>query len=181
MPTLYTVGHSNRSIDALLGLLADAKIATLVDVRALPRSRRHPQFNQDALEKALAAARIRYAWRGKALGGFREPRPGSRHLALREPAFRGFADHMETAPFDGALGEVLALAEGGRVAVMCAERDPAQCHRRLIADAALARGARVVHLIELGEQCEAQLAPEARLEGRTLVYDGRQPRLIDDP
>jgi uncharacterized protein (DUF488 family) len=178
--TLYTVGHSTRSIDALLELLAESKIAMLVDVRAFPRSRRHPQFNRDALERALAARGIGYAWLGKALGGFREPRPDSRHLAFREPAFRGFADHMETAAFDDALSTLLLQASRERTAVMCAERDPAQCHRGLIADAALVRGARVVHLIAPGECREAALAARARLVGRTLVYDGGQPPLIDD-
>ncbi len=178
--TLYTIGHGTRAIEVLLEVLIESGIETLVDVRALPRSRRHPQFNRDALEAALASRGIRYAWRGKALGGFRKPRPDSRHLALRNPAFRGFADHMEADTFTDALNEVLRLAGRERLAIMCAERDPAQCHRALIADAALARGAQVIHLIDRGERRGARLDAMVRMDGATLVYDGGQPRLLDD-
>jgi uncharacterized protein (DUF488 family) len=179
--TVYTVGHSTRAIDALLDVLAASGIEMLVDVRAFPRSRRHPQFNRDALETALAEHRIRYVWRGEVLGGFRKPRAESRHVALREPALRGFAEHMETRAFQNALTELLEGARSARVAIMCAERDPAQCHRALIADAALVRGARVIHLIESGERRDARLSPLASVAGQTLVYDGGQPGLLGDP
>jgi uncharacterized protein (DUF488 family) len=180
-PTVYTVGHGTRAIEALLGMLEDCRIQILFDVRAFPRSRRHPQFGRDALEMALRARRIRYAWRGEALGGFRKPCAPSRHVALREAALRGFADHMETDAFTGALTELLEHAESAKLAIMCAERDPGQCHRALISDAALVRGARVIHLIERGESREARLSLLARVDGETLVYDGGQPRLLDDP
>lgn len=178
--TLYTVGHGSRTIEELIGVLAEACIGTLVDVRAYPGSRRHPQFNQRALEDALAARGIAYAWRGKALGGFRKAPPHSRHVALRVGAFRGFADYMETAEFASALDAVLQEAGRAPLAIMCAEREPAQCHRSFIADAALARGARVVHLIDGGERREARLNAAARMAGATLVYDAGQPRLLDD-
>jgi uncharacterized protein (DUF488 family) len=178
--TLFTIGHSTRAIDALLDVLAASRIEALCDIRALPRSRRHPQFNQDALEAALASRHIRYSWRGKALGGFRKPRLDSRHIALRNPAFRGFADYMEASTFDDALNEVLQAAGRERLAIMCAERDPAQCHRSLIADAALVRGARVIHLVDRGEQRAARLSGLARVDGVALVYDRGQPWLLDE-
>lgn len=177
--TIYTIGHSTRAIEALIGVLADSGIETVVDVRALPRSRRHPHFNRDALEAALSSRRIRYVWRGKTLGGLRKPRPESRNVALREPAFRGFADHMATDAFKDALTELLELADSAPLTIMCAERDPAACHRALIADAALVRGAQVIHLIDRGESREAQLSAAARVADTVLVYDGGQPRLLD--
>lgn len=178
--TVYTIGHGTRAIGALIDVLVESRIVTLVDVRALPRSRRHPQFNRDALKAALASRDVRYSWRGGALGGFRKPRPDSRHAALRNPAFRGFADFMEADVFRDALEEVIRIAGHERLAIMCAERDPAQCHRSLIADAVLVRGARVVHLIDRGEERAGRLSAMARTEGATLVYDGGQPRLLDD-
>jgi len=178
---LYTIGHSTRQIEALLDVLVASRIETLFDVRAFPRSRRNPQFNRDALGAALASRDIRYAWRGEALGGFRKARPRSRHVGLGEPAFRGFADYMETDVFAAALAELLATAESERLVIMCAEREPCECHRALIADAALVRGARVVHLIDRDEQHEAHLSGLARMDGAALVYDGGQPRLLDDP
>jgi len=178
--TLYTIGHSSRDIGELIDVLAASGVGMLVDVRAFPRSRRHPQFNQRALEAALGARGIGYSWRGEALGGFRTPRPDSRHVALRVAAFRGFADYMESAAFETALAEVLRQAERERLAIMCAEREPAECHRSLIADAALARGAQVIHLIDRGEAREARLSTVARMAGDTLLYDAGQPRLLDD-
>lgn len=178
--TLYTIGHSSRAIGELVDVLAASRIGALVDVRAFPQSRRHPQFNRRALEDSLAADGIGYSWQGEALGGFRKPRPDSRHTALRIAAFRGFADYMETGEFGTALGEVLRQAAHERLAIMCAEREPAECHRALIADAALARGARVIHLIDRGESREARLTDAARIAGEILVYDAGQPRLLDD-
>lgn len=176
---LYTIGHSTQTLDALAAALRLAGIVVLVDVRVLPRSRRHPQFNRAALEAGLSAHGIRYAWAGEAFGGFRKPRPGSPHLALASPAFRGFADHMETAAFQKALGALLERAGRERVAIMCAEREPADCHRSLIADAALARGVRVIHLGVAGGEREARMRDSARAVGGTLIYDGGQARFPD--
>lgn len=178
--TLYTIGHGTRPIEVLLEVLIESSIKMLVDVRALPRSRRHPQFNQEALEATLASRGIRYTWRGKALGGFRKPRPDSRHAALRNPALRGFADYMEADAFNDALNEVLRFAGCERVAIMCAEREPAQCHRAMIADAVMLRGVQVAHLIDRGELHPARLSALARAEGVSVVYDGGQPRLLGD-
>src|SRR5262245_60448061 len=99
MTTFFTIGHGNRTLEEFTGMLAGAGIRRLVDVRAFPASRRHPQFSQAALEKSLARAAIRYAWEGKSLGGRRKPAAGSPHAALRNPSFRAYADHMATEEF----------------------------------------------------------------------------------
>ena len=172
MSTVSTLGHGNRSLDELLALLHEAGVACMVDVRAHPASRRHPQFAGTSLERALGARRIRYVWEGRELGGFRKPRPDSPHAALESEGFRGFADHMQTEGFIAAAGRVLALAAESPTGLLCAERDPLHCHRSLIADYLVARGARVMHLLGTGEVRAHVLSPLARLEGATLIYDG---------
>ena len=95
---LYSVGHSNRSFAELLALLQAVGIVTLVDVRAGPRSRHNPQFNEVSLREASTRDGIAYHWAGRMLGGLRKARVDSPHIAL-EAGVRGFADHMETEGF----------------------------------------------------------------------------------
>jgi len=175
---LYTVGHSNRPIEELLGMLRAAGVNRLVDVRAIPRSRRWPQYSGPALAQSLAGAGIDYAWRGDALGGFRKPTPGSPNVAL-DGAFRGFADHMATLAFAAAVEDLLASAEGASTAIMCAEKLPAECHRSLITDYVLARGVEVVHLVSPDSRQPGRLNPAARAVPGGLVYEGGgQQRLL---
>jgi uncharacterized protein (DUF488 family) len=176
--TLYTVGHSNRPIEELIALLTDAGIATLIDVRAQPRSQRHPQFNDDSLRGACEHAGIVYHWAGRQLGGMRTARPGSPHVALDE-GMRGFADHMDTGAFQKGAAQLVAMAARAPTAMLCAERDPAHCHRGLIADYLLLRGMRVLHLIAPGETHEHLLSPQARRESAALVYDRHATAVLD--
>jgi uncharacterized protein (DUF488 family) len=169
---IFTIGHGNRPIEELLALLKEAGIECLVDVRAYPASRRHPQFAREALERSLARAGIRYVWEGKALGGRRRPSKDSRHVALRSPAFRAYADHMEGAEFRAGAARLVDLSRSTRVSVMCAERLPWQCHRFLISDFLVASGERVCHLVGEGSAREHGLNTVARLRGGELVYDG---------
>ncbi len=173
---LYTVGHSNRPVAELIEMLRAAGVKRLVDVRAIPRSRRWPQYNGPVLAGSLTADGIDYAWRGDALGGFRKPRPDSPHVAL-DGAFRGFADHMAAPAFAAAIEEL--LTGNGLTAIMCAEKLPAECHRSLIADCVLARGIEVVHLVAPGVREPARRNPAARAAAGGLVFDGvPQPRLL---
>jgi uncharacterized protein (DUF488 family) len=166
--TLYTAGHSNTPVDVLLGILSGAGIKTLCDIRRYPASRRNPQFNADRLAASLADAGIAYK-HFEALGGRRVPDEASVNTAIREEQFRGYADHMASAQWNDALSQVLALAAEAPTAVMCAESLPFKCHRSLLADAAVARGVRVVHLIG-DTQREHELAPHARIEGGVVTY-----------
>ncbi len=168
--TLYTVGHSNRKLEELMALLKHANIDTLVDVRAQPHSRRHPQFNEAALRAACENAGMIYHWAGRQLGGMRAPHPYSSHVALEEGR-RGFADYMETDAFKKGAAQLQQLAARGVCAMLCAERDPMQCHRALIADYLSLQAVRVVHLIALGESQEHMLSPGARRESAALIYD----------
>lgn len=176
---VWTVGHGTRPLEELVGLLRWAGIRRLWDVRTAPGSRRHPWFAREPLAAALERAGISYAWRGEELGGFRRPRPGSRHLALEHRAFQGYADHMDTPAFRRALAELIEEARAEPTAVMCAETLWWRCHRRMISDALTAAGCEVRHLVRVGEVERHRMHPAARLdEDGRLVYDaGAQPAL----
>jgi uncharacterized protein (DUF488 family) len=168
--TVYTVGHGARDLDVFLELLASANIDRLVDVRSVPGSRKHPHFGKDALSAALEDRGIGYVWR-KELGGWRKARPDSRHTAIRSPGFRGYADHMETKEFRAVRDWLIHSSAGTPTAVMCAESLWWRCHRRMLADALVAVGSRVVHIMEGSRLDEHRLHPAARLHDDTLVYD----------
>lgn len=133
-----------------------------MDVRRYPTSRRHPHFDAGALSDALAEAGVAYRHE-EALGGYREPADDSRHTALGRSGFTAYADHMEGEAFRTALERVLGQAERRRVAVMCAEADPERCHRRMLADAAVARGRTVLHVLGPGTARDHELDPRARV------------------
>ncbi len=175
--TFRTVGHGTLAADEFAALLTGAGIGLVVDVRSFPASRRHPQFRREAMERWLLEAGV--AYRGEPrLGGRRRPRPDSRHGALRVPAFRGYADHMETADFSDAVDDLLAEARTRPAAVMCAESVWWRCHRRLLADAVvLLRGSAVEHLFHDGRIDAHRPTAEARVDGKRLVYDGGEPGL----
>lgn len=168
---LYTVGHSNRSMEDLIAVLRSAGITTLVDVRQHPQSQRHPHFGSDNLRDVLAAAGIEYHWAGRQLGGQRTPQPESVHRALREEGMRAYADHMDTDGFKRGATQLLGLADRAPTAILCAERDPMQCHRSLIADYLTLQGVEVIHLLAPGQAQAHQLRPEARRESQRLIYD----------
>ena len=170
---VYTVGHSTRSLDELLALLAAHRIAGIADVRRFPASRRHPHFAREALARALAEHDIAYDWL-PGLGGRREARPDSPHVAWRSAAFRGYADHMETPEFDQECARLLELAAARPTALLCAEAVPWRCHRQLIADALVARGIEVRHVLGASGTSLHRLTPFARLDGERVVYDGGQ-------
>lgn len=170
---IVTIGHGSRAIGEFIGLLGDAEIRCLVDVRAYPASHRHPQFAREALERSLADAGIRYVWEGKALGGRRKPAGNSAHVALRHSAFRAYADHMGSDEFRQRVERLTELGRAQRAAVMCAERLPWQCHRFLISDFLVAGGVGVAHIINTEAAREHRLNVVARLRDGRLFYDGK--------
>lgn len=178
-PRVYTVGHSTRPWVEFLGLLTAHGVRRLVDVRTVPRSRRHPHFSRERLEAALPAAGVEYLWR-KDLGGLRRPRPDSINLGWRNEAFRGFADHMQTPAFALALEELVALAAAGDVAIMCVEAVPWRCHRSLIADALAARGVEVLNVVSKGSATPHRLTPFARVEDGRVTYPAEGRPLFPD-
>jgi uncharacterized protein (DUF488 family) len=173
-PTIWSVGHGARAVEEFVAILRAAGIRRLVDVRTAPGSHKHPQFGKDALAASLQAEGIEYVWR-KDLGGWRKPRPDSRHVALRSPAFRGYADHMETEEFDRAVRWLMEAAVDTPTAVMCAESLWWRCHRRMLADAFVARGCEVIHLTGPGRSEPYRPHPAARVEGTMVIYDRGEP------
>jgi uncharacterized protein (DUF488 family) len=167
---IFTIGHGTRPIEEFLAILGAAGIRRLVDVRTAPGSRRHPQFGQNALPASLEAHSIEYLWR-KELGGFRTPRADSPHVALRNDAFRGYADHMETGEFRSALSWLIDTSLDTPTAIMCAESLWWRCHRRMISDALTVGGCDVVHLLDEGRREPHRLNPSIRVEGFRLIYD----------
>jgi uncharacterized protein (DUF488 family) len=171
---VFSVGHSTRTGDELVALLREAGVGAVADVRRFPASRRHPQFRREALEAALPACGIRYGWLGEGLGGrqpARVPAERSPNAAWTEPAFRRYADAMATPAFQHAFAALERLAAEVPTAVMCAERPWWRCHRRLLADLLVARGHRVVHLLEPGRASEHALSGWARVgEDGSLSY-----------
>jgi len=173
MTTIYTIGHGDRPIKEFIEILGDAGIECLVDVRAYPASRRHPQFARETMERSLADAAIRYVWEGKALGGRRKLAKDSPHAALKSPAFRAYAEHMGTEEFREGVARLLGLGRSTRSAIMCAERLPWECHRFLISDFLVAGGETVTHLINAGTAQDHRLNPIVRLRDGQLIYDGQ--------
>ena len=145
--TIWTIGHSTRPIEDFLALLEREYIERLVDVRAFPGSRRHPQFNREPLARSLADVGIEYLHR-PALGGRRRPAPDDPPTAWRNEGFRGYAGYMPTPQFRAALDGLIALARERRTVIMCSEAVPWRCHRMLISDALVARGISVQHILD---------------------------------
>jgi uncharacterized protein (DUF488 family) len=179
MTRLYTLGHSDRTLEAFLVLLQSAGIEILVDVRAKPASRRFPHFDEKRLRSALDEAAIQYHWAGRQLGGMRRSRPDSSHTALPQAGLRGYADYMETDEFQIAARQLIGLGDRAPTAIMCAERLPQHCHRSLMADYLIMRGAHVVHLIVPGETIDHCLSPSARRESAQLIYDRHVQESLD--
>jgi uncharacterized protein (DUF488 family) len=172
MSSLYTIGHSTRTIDELIAALQAQEIRTLVDIRAFPMSRRLPHFNRESLEKTLAAAGIEYRWL-PALGGHRKKiRDDSPNLALRSASFRNYADYMLTAEFQRGADELLEMANRSRTAYLCAERVYFQCHRMLVSDWLVAHGHEVFHIDATGPVKAHKVMPEAQLVDGQVIYRG---------
>jgi uncharacterized protein (DUF488 family) len=166
---ILTIGHSTRTADEFLALLEAHGVAGLADVRTVPRSRRHPHFSGDALALFLPAHGIEYLHL-PGLGGLRKPRPESPNGGWLNSAFRGYADHMQTPEFGVALERLIRFSADRQAAIMCAEAKWWQCHRRLIADALVARRIEVRHILSVREAPNHELTSFGKITGETVQY-----------
>jgi uncharacterized protein (DUF488 family) len=175
-PVIYTIGHSNRSFAEFCSLLKAVSVARVCDVRSLPGSRAHPQFNREALEAALAAAGIDYVHLA-ALGGRRRPLASSSNDLWENEAFRGYADYAWTPAFRSGLHELERLGRERRCAIMCAEAVWWRCHRRIIADYLLVEGFAVLNILSPAPPAPARLTPGAQHlpDGHLLYTQGPPP------
>lgn len=178
----FTIGHSNRSFEDLVGLLRESRIERVVDVRKIPRSRFNPQFNHDTMPDALAAFGMSYEHLD-ALGGRRgvsRTVPPEVNAFWTHESFRHYADYALSSPFRAGLEHLLDEGRQRPCAIMCAEAVWWRCHRRIIADYLIARGEIVLHIMAPGHVEPATLTAGAvvRADG-TIVYPPEQRSLLN--
>lgn len=193
---IYTIGHSTRSFEELIGLLREHAVTRLADIRRFPGSRRHPHFSRDSLEKTLPREGVEYL-HFEDLGGRRKPESDSPNTYWENDQFRAYADYLATpelaAAVDRLLGPSWQMAVGSRqgtgggppptansqppTAIMCAEAVPWRCHRNLLADELVRRGIEVVHIIGSGSSKPHVMNEKARVEDGHLVYAADQKGL----
>jgi uncharacterized protein (DUF488 family) len=166
-----TIGHSTRSADEFIALLKAHGVTAIADVRSIPRSRRHPHFSREALASFLPQCAIGYE-HFPGLGGLRKPLASSANTGWRHASFRAYADHMASDEFRTSLEALLVSAEKVLTAVMCAESQWWKCHRQLIADALVARGIEVRHIMSAGSAPVHELTSFARVVGPEVRYPG---------
>lgn len=167
--TIWTIGHSTRSAEEFLALLADNDIHSLADVRRFPGSRKYPHFNVEPLAHTLGQAGIQYVPLAE-LGGRRKPLPDSPNTAWRNAAFRGYADYMQTPEFAFGIERLSAPASASRTAIMCSEAVWWRCHRGLISDWLKVRGVRVLHILDASHVVEHPYTSAAHVENGELDY-----------
>jgi uncharacterized protein (DUF488 family) len=166
---VWTIGHSTRTLEAFLAVLAAHELQAIADVRRFPGSKRYPHFAREALEQSLADAGIEYLWLPE-LGGRRRPRPDSPNTAWRNEAFRGYADHIDTAEFGQGYSQLVALATRLRTAMMCSELLWWRCHRSLISDALRVSGIEVIHILGIDKTTPHPYTSPARVVDGELTY-----------
>lgn len=172
--TIWTIGHSTRSLEEFIAMLKSFDIEMLVDVRSYPGSRKFPQFNKENLSETIPATGIEYI-HIRDLGGRRKVDPDSKNIAWRHPAFRGYADYMETEGFEKGIQELISLATRKRVAYMCSEAVWWRCHRSMISDYLKAKGWNVMHIMAEGKEQEHPYTSPAKIVDGELNYETISP------
>ncbi len=170
-PVIFTIGHSTHPLDEFVEILQAYNIKRLIDIRTIPRSRHNPQFNKESLPITLRNRSINYRHM-KRLGGLRHTTSESPNTAWNNKSFRGFADYMSTDQFEQGLDKLLELAKEKPTVIMCAEAVPWRCHRSLIADALVAKGFSVEHIMSKTAAKPHKLSSMAVLRKGKLIYPG---------
>lgn len=167
--TIWTIGHSTRTIEEFIELLKTFEISQLIDVRRFPGSRKFPQFNQEELKATLLENNIEYI-HIEALGGRRKVSQDSKNTVWNHPAFRGYADYMETTEFKEAFKILERLASEKNSTIMCSEAVWWRCHRSMISDQLKANGWKVIHIMGEHNAQEHPYTQPAKLENGQLTY-----------
>lgn len=178
--TIYTIGHSTRTLEDFLALLKREGIERLADVRRFPGSRRHPHFSREALERSLPASGIAYRHM-EAMGGRRDAPKSLPPTGWRVAAFNAYAHHMRTPEFRNARDSLLSDSDSIRTVIMCAEAVPWRCHRNLISDSMTALGWKVMHIMDAGTTLH-ELTEFARIRDGEVHYEApveEQPSLFE--
>lgn len=161
--TIWTVGHSTRTIEEFIQILRSFDIEILADVRHYPGSRKFPHFNSELLKQSLQKNGIDYILLTE-LGGRRKPDPDSVNKAWRNESFRGYADYMGTEMFSKGIQELMKTAVQKRTAYMCSEAVWWRCHRALISDRLKETGWKVMHIMKKDSAIEHPYTAVYRLE-----------------
>ena len=169
MKTLYTIGHSTRTIEEFIQILQSYNIQTVVDVRTIAASRHNPQYNEGELNKSLSRKGIGYI-RLKGLGGLRHTTEASINTAWQNASFRGYADYMQTAQFTENIEQLIKIAKAKQTVIMCAEAVPWRCHRSLIGDALLIRNIAVMDIFSEKVGKPHVLTTFAKIDGEMITY-----------
>jgi len=175
--TVWTIGHSTRTLEEFIGLLRAYRIEAIADVRRFPGSRRYPYFASEALAESLPAHDVAYQWLPK-LGGRRKVQPGSPNTAWRNASFQGYADYTATDEFAEGLEALLALGTQRRTAMMCAEAVWWRCHRSLVSDVLKVRGIEVIHIMDATHSTQHPYTSPARIVDGKLSYAPAQADLL---
>jgi uncharacterized protein (DUF488 family) len=166
---IWTIGHSTKTFDDFTEILKKFDIELIADIRSLPGSRKFPQFNKENLELTLPANNINYIHIPK-LGGRRKVNKDSHNTAWRHPAFRGYADYMETDDFLSGIEELTSLAEVQKTAFMCSEALWWRCHRAMISDYLKLSGWHVLHIFSGKKVEEHSYTDPAKIVNDKLDY-----------
>lgn len=168
--TIWTIGHSTRSLKEFVAMLHSFNIELIADIRSYPGSRKFPQFNKEALEISLPQNNIQYVLI-KELGGRRKANPGSKNTAWRHVAFRSYADYMETPAFKKGVKALEQIALKQRTAYMCSEAVWWRCHRSMASDYLKVRGWQVMHIMGIEKATEHPYTAPARIVNNELNYE----------
>lgn len=168
--TIYTIGHSTRTLEHFVDMLKSFEVELLVDIRHFPGSRKYPHFNKDSLQVSIPKYGIEYRHLID-LGGRRKANVDSKNSVWRHPAFRGYADYMETSEFKDSAAGLEKLARHKTTAIMCSEAVWWRCHRSMVADYLKANGWTVMHIMETGSAKEHPYTAPAKVVGGSLTYE----------
>jgi len=167
--TIYTIGHSNHSLEEFLTMLQSFGIKVLADIRRLPGSRKFPQFDQEVLTISLAEAGIQYIYLA-GLGGRRKVKKDSKNTRWNNDSFRGYADYMETEEFENTILKLEHIASEHPTAYMCSEAVWWRCHRSMVSDYLKAKHWMVLHIMAKGKMQEHQYTSPARIVDDHVYY-----------
>lgn len=176
-PTIFTIGHSTRTIGQFIALLKAHGVREVIDIRTMPGSRHNSQFGKARLEKSLKKEKIAYTHLLE-LGGLRRAKKDSMNLGWRNASFRGYADYMETMDFAEGLKDLIKIARRKRSAIMCAEAVPWRCHRSLVADALTKKKWKVLHIQSARTAREHRLTPFLRMKAGKITYPAPRDPIV---
>lgn len=168
--TIWTIGHSTRSLEEFVDTLHSFSIELIADIRSYPGSRKFPQFNKEALEISLPQHNIQYIHL-KNLGGRRKVNPDSKNTGWKHAAFRGYADYIETGAFKEGIIELVNKALKQRTAYMCSEALWWRCHRSMVSDYLKLQGWKIMHIMGVGKAEEHSYTSPARIVNGELNYE----------